>query len=77
MGRYRVEMKKFKDGTWYTKTDTDYLRSAISVAHNCSDGREYNVIDTETGAIIEHQDEDPSMKQFVTTKEFYDLKHSW
>ena len=45
MPKYRVEMKKFKDGTWYVKTETDSKAAAISVAHNKSNGREYNVIE--------------------------------
>ena len=77
MARYRVEMKKFKDGSWYTKTETEHLGAAISVAHNHSQGREYNVIDNVTGDIIEHGDEDASMKEFITSKEGYDTFHLW
>lgn len=77
MTKYRVEMKKFKDGTWYTKTETDSLGAAVSVAHNRSDGREYNVVNTETGEIIEHGSEEPDMKKFITSKEGYDTKHPW
>lgn len=77
MARYRVEMKRFKDGRWYTKTETDNLGSAISVARYHSNGREYNVIDTETGMTVEHTDEDPSMKEFMTSKNGYETLHPW
>lgn len=75
MPKYRVEMKKFKDGTWYVKTETDSKAAAISVAHNKSNGREYNVIECDTGDIIEHGDEDASMKEFSCSKEGYDTMH--
>ena len=75
MARYRVEMKKFKDGSWYTKTETDSIAAAYSVARCHSDGREYNIIDTETDSIIAHEDEDPSMKEFVTSKEGFQTMH--
>jgi len=32
MARYKVENKAFKTGEWYTKTETDSLVSAYSVA---------------------------------------------
>ena len=69
MARYRVEMKKFKDGTWYTKTETNNLGSAISVAVCYSDGREYNVIDTKTGEILRHREEDAGMKKLICSKD--------
>lgn len=68
MAKYRVEMKKFKDGTWYIKTETDSYAAACSVASCNSQGREYNVIDNETGAILKHGDEDESMKEFMLDK---------
>ena len=69
MARYRVEMKRFKDGTWYTKTETDNLGAAVSVAVNCSKGREYNVIETETGDILRHDEEDDGMKRLMCSKD--------
>ena len=69
MAKYRVEMKRYKDGTWYTKTETDYIGPAISVARCYSEGREYKVIDTETGRVIEHGNEDSGMKEYVTSKQ--------
>lgn len=69
MARYRVEMKKFKDGTWYTKTETNNLGSAISVAVCYSDGREYNVIDTKTGEILRNGEEDAGMKKLICSKD--------
>jgi len=77
MARFRVDMKKFSDGSWYTKTETDSLGAAISVAHNHSNGREYNVIDTLLNDVVEHCDEDNSMKEFITSKEGYDTLHPW
>ena len=32
MKRYRVEFKAFKTGQWYTKTETDSIAAAFSVA---------------------------------------------
>jgi len=52
MARYLVEFKAFKTGEWYTKTETDYINSAYSVALVWSQGREYRIIDTETDTII-------------------------
>lgn len=53
MGRYKVEFKALKTGEWYTKTETDSFASARSVALVQSQGREYRIIDTEEGRIIE------------------------
>lgn len=63
MGRYKVEFKAFKTGEWYTKTSSDHIGSACSVADCNSWGRAYRVIDTETGAVIKSKEEDPSMKE--------------
>ena len=68
MAKYRVEMKRFKDGSWYLKTETDNYAAACSVAKCHSDGREWNIIDTETGSILDHCDEDASMKEFMLDK---------
>lgn len=68
MSKYKVEMKKFKDGSWYTKTETDSFAAARSVAECHSNGHEYNIIDTETGSVVEHRDEDASMKEFMLDK---------
>lgn len=62
MGKYNVEFKAFKTGEWYTKTSTDYIRSAYSVAECKSFGRAYRIIDSTTGRMIESKDEDASMK---------------
>ena len=77
MAKYRVEMKKFKDGTWYTKTETDSYAAACSVAKCHRDGREWKVIDTETGAILDHGDEDASMKEFMLDKNNAHLWRKW
>ncbi len=50
MARYIVELCKFSDGTWYTKTETDSAGAAGSVA-NLHFGRIGRVIDTETGNV--------------------------
>jgi len=52
MARYTVEFKAFKTGEWYTKTETDYIASAYSVAKVQSQGRAYRVTDTETWSIL-------------------------
>jgi len=62
MARYKVEFKAFKTGEWYTKTETDHLGSASTVAHYNSYGRAYRVTDTDTGRILEEADEDAGMK---------------
>ena len=77
MAKYRVEMKTFKDGTWYTKTETDSFATACSVASTCSSGREYNIVDNETGSILRHKDEDPSMKEFMLDKNNAHLWRKW
>ena len=61
MARYRVEFKAFKTREWYTKTETDYIASAYSVALVQSQGRAYRVTDTEEGRIIKEDDGDASM----------------
>lgn len=52
MGRYKVEFKALKTGEWYTKTETDNIASAYSVALVQSQGREYRVTDTVEGIIL-------------------------
>ena len=59
--RYTVEFKAFKTGEWYTKTETDSLVAACSVASTCSWGRAARVIDNETGDVYRETAEDPSM----------------
>jgi hypothetical protein len=61
MGRYKVEFKAFKTGEWYTKTETDYINSAYSVALVQSQGRAYRVTDTEEGRILKEDGGDASM----------------
>jgi len=66
MGRYNVEFKAFKTGEWYTKTSTDNIGSAYSVADCNSYGRAYRVTDTDTGSILKEADEDAGMKEYMT-----------
>jgi len=63
MGRYKVEFKAFKTGEWYTKTSTDNIGSAYSVAQGSNFGRATRVIDTETNRVLAESDEDASMKE--------------
>ena len=56
--RYKVEFKAFKTGDWYTKTETDYVNSAHSVALCNNFGRAYRVTDTDTGSVLLEADED-------------------
>ena len=64
MARYKVEFKAFTTGEWYTKTSTDYIRSAYSVAECKSYGRAYRITDTATGSILKEKEEDASMAEF-------------
>lgn len=66
MGRYKVEFKAFKTGEWYTKTSTDNIGSAYSVAQYNSYGRAYRVTDTETDSIKIEVDEDAGLKEYMT-----------
>lgn len=59
--RYLVEFKAFKTGEWYTKTRTDHLNSACSVASCNSYGRAYRVTDTVEDVVIREEGEDESM----------------
>ncbi len=77
MSKYRVEMKKFKDGTWYTKTETDSYAAACSVADVHRNGHECNIIDTESGSVLRHDDEDASMKEFMLDKNNAHLWRKW
>lgn len=61
--KYKVEFKAFTSGEWYTKTESDSLPSACSVATTCNWGRAYRVIDNQTGEIIREGDEDASMAE--------------
>ena len=62
MARYKVEFKAFKTGDWYSKTSTDYIHSAYSVAECHSYGRAYRIIDTTNETVIASKNEDDSMK---------------
>lgn len=62
MGRYKVEFKAFTTGEWYTKTSSDNIGSACSVAECCSYGRAYRVTDSASGETIREKGEDNSMK---------------
>lgn len=59
--RYRVEFLAFISQEWYTKTETDSLMAACSVATTCNWGRAYRVIDTQTNEVICEGAEDPGM----------------
>ena len=50
--RYEVQLKAFKTGEWYTKTFTDWKRSAYSVANTSTQGRASREIDHLTGDIV-------------------------
>ncbi len=56
--RYKVEFRAFKTGDWYTKTETDYVNSAHSVALYNNYGRAYRVMDTYTGSVLLEADEE-------------------
>lgn len=62
MGRYKVEFKAFKTGAWYTKTTSNNVGSACSVAECNSYGRAYRVIDTASGVTVKARDEVAGMK---------------
>ena len=59
--RYLVEFKAFKTGDWHTKTRTDYINSAYSVASCNRFGRACRIIDTTTGFVLKEILEDASM----------------
>lgn len=63
MGRYKVEFKAFISGEWYTKTSTDNIGSAYSVADYNSYGRANRIIDTATGKVLREKPEDASMAE--------------
>lgn len=63
MKRYRVEFKAFKTGQWYTKTETDSIAAAFSVAKIGNYLRACRLTDTETGRILYESEEDPEMKK--------------
>ena len=44
--RYQVQMKALKTGEWYTKTMTDSVAAANSVATTCAGPRASRVVDT-------------------------------
>ena len=62
MARYRVENKAFKTGEWYTKTETDNIAAAYSVAKIGNWGRAIRLTDTETGEVLYESEEDAGMK---------------
>lgn len=57
MARYKVEFKAFKTGDWYTKTETDNIGSAYSVAKCDNWGRASRVTDTDTNNVLYEEDE--------------------
>ena len=62
MARYQVQFKAFKTGEWYTKTDTDSIGGAYSVAKVGNYGRACRLIYSETGRILFESDEEPDFK---------------
>lgn len=66
MARYKVEFKAFKTGEWYTKTETDSIASAYSVAECSNWGRAYMVTDTETGDVILEGDEEDGAAEIAS-----------
>lgn len=50
--KYLVEFKAFATGEWYKKTSTNSKPATFSVAKVQSQGRSYQVRDTETDTII-------------------------
>jgi hypothetical protein len=63
MSRYTVEFKAFKTGKWYTKTDTDSIQSAYSVAKIGNYGRACRLTDTENNKILFESDEDEGLAE--------------
>ncbi len=63
MAKYKVENKAFKTGKWYTKTETDSVAAAYSVAKIGNWGRAVRLTDTETGKVFFESEEDASMKE--------------
>ena len=61
MGRYKVEFKAFTTGEWYTKTSTDNLGSAHTVANYNSYGRANRIVDSHTGKTLREKPEDEGM----------------
>ena len=61
MGRYKVQFKSFKSGEWYTKTSTDNIGSAYTVAAYNSYGRAYQIVDSVTSKVLQEKKEDKSM----------------
>lgn len=55
-GRYRVEFRRLRDDEWYTKTITDHLPAAYSVARVQSMGRAGRIVDTLENRIIDEWD---------------------
>ena len=64
--RYKVEFKAFKTGDWYTKTETDYVNSAHSVALCSNFGRAYRVTDTDTGNVLLEADEEDGAAELAS-----------
>ena len=64
--RNKVEMRAFNTGDWYTKTETDYVRSAYSVAKCSTFGRACRLTDTETGRVLLETDEGEGMAELAS-----------
>lgn len=64
--RYKVEFKAFNTGDWYTKTETDYVNSAHSVALCNNFGRAYRVTDIDTGSILLEADEEDGAAELAS-----------
>jgi hypothetical protein len=61
MARYVVEFRAFKTGQWYTKTETDSVAAAFSVAKVGNWGRACRLTDTQDGRVLFESDEDSGM----------------
>lgn len=71
MARYKVEFRALKTGEWYTKTETDSIASAYSVAQCSNWGRAYRVTDTDTGNVtLEGNEEDGAAELASKYKKF-------
>lgn len=63
MARFTVLFRALKTGEWYTKTETDNIAAATSVALVNSFGRAFRIIDNDTDEIIREGDEDEGLKR--------------
>lgn len=62
MAKYKVEFIAFKTGEWYTKTETDSVAAAYSIAKIGNYGRACRLTDTESGMTLYETAEEPDFK---------------